>query len=80
MGEFVRFEVDAGVGTIRLDRPKMNALDAQMQRQLLEVAHEADTRADVAAVVLYGGEHPLAAVEDDRRHVRTGVRLVCNLE
>ena len=57
-------EVDGGVGTIRLDRPKMNALDAQMQRELLEVAREADTRADVAAVVLYGGERVFAAGAD----------------
>src|SRR5688572_30823607 len=64
MGEFVRLEVDGGVGTIRLDRPKMNALDAQMQRELLEVAREADTRADVAAVVLYGGERVFAAGAD----------------
>jgi len=64
MGEFARLEVDGGVGTIRLDRPKMNALDAQMQRELLEVAHEADTRADVAAVVLYGGERVFAAGAD----------------
>ena len=27
MGEFVRLEVDGGIGTIRLDRPKMNALN-----------------------------------------------------
>jgi hypothetical protein len=26
------------------------------------------------------GKHPLAAVENDGRHVRTGVRLVCDLE
>ena len=27
MGEFVRLEVDGGIGTIRLDRPPMNALN-----------------------------------------------------
>jgi enoyl-CoA hydratase len=64
MGEFVRLEVDRGVGTIRLDRPKMNALDAQMQRELTDAAKEADTRADVAAVVLYGGERVFAAGAD----------------
>ena len=31
MGEFVRLEVEDGVGTIRIDRPKMNALNAQVQ-------------------------------------------------
>ena len=30
MGEFVRLEVEGGVGTIRLDRPKMNALNVAM--------------------------------------------------
>lgn len=64
MGEYVRLEVEGGVGTIRIDRPKMNALDAQVQRELIEVAQEADSRADVAAVVLYGGERVFAAGAD----------------
>lgn len=64
MGEFVRLEVNVGVGTIRLDRPKMNALDAQMQGELIEVAREADQRDDVAAVVIYGGERVYAAGAD----------------
>lgn len=64
MGEFVRLEVEAGIGTIRIDRPKMNALDAQVQRELIEAANEADTRADVAAVILYGGERVFAAGAD----------------
>ena len=64
MAEFVSLDVDGGVGTIRLDRPKMNALDAQMQRELIEVAVEADTRDDVAAVVIYGGERVFAAGAD----------------
>ena len=33
MGEFVRLEVADGVGTIRLDRPKMNALNLQVQER-----------------------------------------------
>ncbi|GAA1727386.1 enoyl-CoA hydratase/isomerase family protein [Aeromicrobium alkaliterrae] len=64
MAEFVRLEVADGVGTIRLDRPKMNALDAQVQRELIEVAREADERDDVAAVVVYGGERVFAAGAD----------------
>ena len=66
MAEFVRLDVDNGVGTIRLDRPKMNALDAQVQRELIEVAQEADTRADVAAVVIYGGERVFALLHRAR--------------
>ena len=34
MGEFVRLEVEDGVGTIRLDRPKMNALNVQVQDEV----------------------------------------------
>ncbi|MCW2726173.1 MAG: short chain enoyl-CoA hydratase [Frankiales bacterium] len=64
MGEFVRFEVEGAVGTIRLDRPKMNALDAQMQEEIRACALEASARTDVRAVVLYGGERVFAAGAD----------------
>ena len=64
MGEFVRLEVADGVGTIRLDRPKMNALDAQMQEEIRAVADEATERDDVKAVVIYGGERVFAAGAD----------------
>ena len=64
MGEFVRLEVEDGVGTIRLDRPKMNALDVQMQEEIREAAHEAAARDDVRAVVVYGGEKVFAAGAD----------------
>jgi enoyl-CoA hydratase/carnithine racemase len=64
MGEFVRLEVADGVGTIRLDRPKMNALDAAMQEEIRSAAHEATTRDDVRAVVVYGGEKVFAAGAD----------------
>ena len=64
MGELARLEVSDGVGTIRLDRPKMNAIDAQLQRELSAAAREADERDDVAAVVLYGGERVFAAGAD----------------
>lgn len=64
MTEFVRLEVSEGVGTIRLDRPKMNALDAQMQDELSAASREADARDDVAAVVFYGGERVFAAGAD----------------
>lgn len=42
----------------------MNALDAQMQREIIEVAAEADSRDDVAAVVVFGGERVFAAGAD----------------
>lgn len=64
MGEFVRLEVDGAVGTIRLDRPKMNALNAQMQDEIRQCAIEATDRDDVRAVVMYGGERVFAAGAD----------------
>jgi len=64
VGEFVRLEVDGAVGTIRLDRPKMNALNAQVQEEIRELAIEAADRTDIRAVVLYGGERVFAAGAD----------------
>ena len=64
MGEFVRLEVADGVGTLRLDRPKMNAINTQLRVELREAAEEAARREDVRAVVLYGGERVFAAGAD----------------
>jgi enoyl-CoA hydratase/carnithine racemase len=62
--EFVRLEVEDGVGTIRLDRPKMNPISFQVQAELRAVAEEAAVRDDVKAVVVYGGERLFAAGND----------------
>ena len=64
MGEFVNLEVSDGIGTIRLDRPKMNALNKQVQEEIRTAAIEAAERDDVAAVVVYGGEKVFAAGAD----------------
>ena len=64
MGEFVRLEVEGAVGTIRLDRPKMNAINGQLRAELHAVAVEARERDDVRAVVVYGGERVFAAGAD----------------
>ena len=64
MAEFVRLEVGDGVGTIRLDRPKMNALNVQVQEEIRAAATEATARDDVKAVVVYGGERVFAAGAD----------------
>jgi len=64
MAEFVRLEVAEGVGTIRLDRPKMNALNRQVQEEIRAAAEEAGRRDDVKAVVVYGGEKVFAAGAD----------------
>ncbi len=64
MGELVRLEVEDAVGTIRLDRPKMNAINGQLRAELQDAALEAADRDDVRAVVLYGGERVFAAGAD----------------
>ncbi|MBG0815305.1 enoyl-CoA hydratase/isomerase family protein [Planomonospora sp. ID82291] len=64
MGEFVRVESAGGVATIRLDRPKMNALNGQVQREIAECARQVDADPGVHAVVLYGGERVFAAGAD----------------
>jgi enoyl-CoA hydratase len=64
MGEFVRLEVEDGVGTIRLDRPPMNAINEELTRDLLDAAIEAGRRDDVGAVVIYGGDKLFAAGAD----------------
>ena len=64
MGEFVRVEVADGVATVRLDRPKMNALNAQVQEEIAAAAAEVTTDAAVRAVILYGGERVFAAGAD----------------
>jgi enoyl-CoA hydratase/carnithine racemase len=60
----VSLEVSEGVGTIRLYRPPMNALDIAVQDRLRELAEEAGRRDDVRAVILYGGEKVFAAGAD----------------
>ncbi len=62
--ELVRLEVADGVATMRLDRPKMNALDVQMQEEIRSAAIEATERDDVKAVVVWGGERVFAAGAD----------------
>src|SRR3954471_17539866 len=62
--EFVTLQVEDGVGAIRLDRPKMNAIDEQLHMEVRAAALEATGRDDVRAVVLYGGERVFAAGAD----------------
>ncbi len=64
MGELVRLEVEAGIGTIVLDRPPMNALSRGVQEEIREAADEASGRSDVRAVILYGGAKVFAAGAD----------------
>jgi len=69
VGELVRLEVEDGIGTIRLDRPPMNALSRQVQEELRDAALEATERHDVRAVIVYGGEKVFAAGADVKEMV-----------
>jgi enoyl-CoA hydratase/carnithine racemase len=64
VGELVRLEVADGVATIRLDRPKMNAINAALRDELADAARAADADPAVRAVILYGGERVFAAGAD----------------
>jgi enoyl-CoA hydratase/carnithine racemase len=64
MPEYVSVEVVDAVATLLLQRPPMNALCLQMQREIKEVAEDLSSRADVGAVVLFGGPKVFAAGAD----------------
>ncbi|MFT4125225.1 MAG: enoyl-CoA hydratase-related protein [Gordonia sp. (in: high G+C Gram-positive bacteria)] len=67
MPEFVTLETSddhPGVGTILLNRPPMNALNRQVQTELVAAADAAALRDDIKAVVVYGGPKVLAAGAD----------------
>jgi enoyl-CoA hydratase/carnithine racemase len=64
VGEFVRLEITDGIGTIRLDRPPMNALNTQVQEELRESAQAATVDPAVRAVIVHGGEKVFAAGAD----------------
>ncbi|MFF0816369.1 enoyl-CoA hydratase/isomerase family protein [Rhodococcus sp. NPDC003318] len=64
MAEFVTFDVSDGIGTIRLSRPPMNALNRQLQEELRAAAREATVDDEVDAVIVYGGEKVFAAGAD----------------
>ncbi len=64
MGEFVRLEIADGIGTIRLDRPPVNALNDQVRDELAAAASSAAADEEIRAVILYGGEKVFAAGAD----------------
>ena len=64
MGEFVRVEVDGQIATIRLDRPKMNALNAQVTGEIAAAAAAVSGDGAIRAVIIYGGERVFAAGAD----------------
>jgi enoyl-CoA hydratase/carnithine racemase len=72
VGEFVRVEVAGQIATIRLDRPKMNALNAQVQAEIAAAAAQVSRDSAVRAVILYGGERVFAAGADIKEMASLG--------
>jgi enoyl-CoA hydratase/carnithine racemase len=63
MAEFVTLETMDGIGTIRLNRPPVNALNDQVTEELAAAARAAAAD-EVRAVVIYGGEKVFAGGAD----------------
>jgi len=64
MGEFVSLQAAGGIGTIRLNRPPVNALNDQLTGELAAAAREAASSDEVRAVIIYGGEKVFAGGAD----------------
>ena len=64
MAEFVHVETDQAVATIRLARPPMNALNAQVQDEIAAAAEQVAGDDDIRAAIIYGGEKVFAAGAD----------------
>jgi enoyl-CoA hydratase/carnithine racemase len=64
VGEFVNVDVSDGIGVIRLERPPMNALNAQVQEELRAAASGCTNDDGVRAVIVYGGPKVFAAGAD----------------
>lgn len=60
----VRVEVDGALATIRLDRPPVNAISAQVQDRLAAAAAQVSADPKIRAAVLYGGQKLFAAGVD----------------
>jgi enoyl-CoA hydratase len=66
MNEFVKFEPDTapGVATIRLDRPKVNAINGEVLAGVLATCERLADDTDTRAVILTGGDRNFAAGAD----------------
>ncbi|MBV9206218.1 MAG: enoyl-CoA hydratase/isomerase family protein [Actinobacteria bacterium] len=72
MDKLVTLEVADGIGTIRLNRPPVNALNDQLSAELGEAAREAAGSDEVRAVIIYGGEKAFAAGADIKDMAEAG--------
>ena len=88
MSELVRVElgdgsgvVPAGVATIHLQRPPMNALNTQLQEELRAAAGQLSAADAVRAVVIYGGERVFAAGADVKEFaLMNHTQMMCDAE
>ena len=71
MAEFVTLETTDSIGTIRLNRPKVNALNDRVTEELAAAARAAAAD-EVRAVVIYGGERVFAGGADIKDMAEAG--------
>ncbi len=64
MGELVSLERRDAVGVVRIDRPKVNALNVQVVTELNEVCAEIEGDKTIRAAVIHGGERTFSAGAD----------------
>jgi enoyl-CoA hydratase/carnithine racemase len=64
MGDLVRLEREGAVGVIRIDRAPVNALNAQVVRELDEVCAELTADPGLRAAVVWGGDKTFSAGAD----------------
>lgn len=73
MSELVTFEVSGGgVGTIRIDRPPVNALNGAIVREIGEAVDAAAAEARVRCLIVTGGDKVFAAGADIKEMMDLG--------
>lgn len=72
MSEFVSVVTGSapGVGTLVVSRPPNNAMTRQVYREVVAAAAEVSRRADIAALIVFGG-HEIFCAGDDVPELRT---------
>lgn len=63
-GDFVTVTIEGGIATVRIDNPKMNPLNSDIQTSLGRVAADLAANDEVRAAILTGGEKVFAAGVD----------------
>ena len=66
MSEFIKvtIDVESGVATVVLDRPKLNPLNRQMQNELRDAFEALGSDESVRVIVMHGNERAFAAGAD----------------